>query len=117
MAATDNNLPTKGYLYWAKVPELKIEDTIDNVELKNMTYAETNYRESNCSDEPSESLAQQVASLELSEDDRYLRDMGVVNVDGTLTIRGKDALLQILFNQNKADLVAVLQACEDAEYE
>lgn len=63
----------------------------------------------------SNQLARKAAKLELSEEDRLLRERGVIAQDGTLTADGANLLMQTLFKDNKSKVVDLLKQIDQAE--
>lgn len=75
--------------------------------------------ETNCADEymSGNDLARKMVNLELTDEQRLLRRHEIVNLDGTLTQKGKDFLLNVLFEQAEDEVVEALTAIEIAEAE
>lgn len=65
----------------------------------------------------SESLSTKYKNLDLDDNTRKLRKYGLIRLDGTLTDKGKDFLLNYLLEQNSDELVEALEAIEEAEKE
>lgn len=61
------------------------------------------------------SLARKFAELDLSEEERTLRKHGIVNLDGTLTVKGKNFLINVLFADNYDRIVEALETVEESE--
>lgn len=62
-------------------------------------------------------LARKMRELELDSDERLLRKYGLVELDGTLTTKGKNFLMNVVFDGYKDDVVNALKEIEDAEKE
>jgi hypothetical protein len=75
--------------------------------------------EASCADEyiSGNELARKMVNLELTDEQRLLRRHNIVNLDGTLTPKGKDFLLNVLFEQAEDEVIDALTAIEIAEAE
>lgn len=62
-------------------------------------------------------LARRYNELSLGEDDRLLRAHGIVNLDGTLTQKGKAFVLNLVFNTHRDEVVEALVDIENSEEE
>ena len=63
------------------------------------------------------SIVDKVRDIAMSKEDRLIRKHEVRDECGSLTRAGKDLLLEVLFEENKALVVAKLQDVEAAEKE
>lgn len=82
---------------------------------KVMGYSDGDVAAKNCSD--ANNLSKKYASLELDYDDRLLREQGIVSLDGTLTEKGKDFVLNVLFSDYKKAVVEALDEIATADEE
>lgn len=64
-----------------------------------------------------DALARRYNELSLGEDDRLLRAHEIVNLDGTLTQKGKTFVLNIVFNEHRSEIVDALVDIENSEEE
>lgn len=60
-------------------------------------------------------LTKEVLALDLSEEDRLLRDHGVVDAEGLITRKGQLLLLNLLLLDNKEELVGYLKRLDEKE--
>lgn len=66
-------------------------------------------------EEPEMSVSSKIKELSLNADDKLLREYGVVDDDGDLTCEGKRVLENLLFEENKAAIVAKLKEVKASE--
>lgn len=57
-------------------------------------------------------LAKRVIDLDLTDEERLLRKYHIVAEDGTVTARGKELLLNVLFGEYREDIVEKLEALD-----
>lgn len=63
----------------------------------------------------SDSLARKYRNLELDEDERLLRKHDIVELDGTLTRKGKDFIINVLFDHFTEEVVDALREIDEAD--
>jgi hypothetical protein len=64
-----------------------------------------------CEESPQE-LSRKVVELDLESDERLLRKYNVVNLDGTLTETGRILLLNVIFEENREEVIEKLEELE-----
>lgn len=62
-----------------------------------------------------DSLSTKYKNLDLDDNVRKLRKHGLVRLDGTLTEKGKDFLLNVLLDEYEDNVVEALEAVEESE--
>lgn len=60
-------------------------------------------------------LAKRVVDIDLSDEEKLIRKYNLTHDDGTLTERGKELLLTILFDLYNEEVVEALQKLEDED--